>query len=79
MSGSTAKANWRSLAPLGRKGVSAHWFLQLAMGLGRHRARRAGADLRIFVFDFSFPSDGARNVRREGILLFFVIVHVDAI
>jgi hypothetical protein len=49
------------------------------MGLGRHRARRAGADLSIFVFDFNFPSDRARNVRRGGISLFFVIVRVDAI
>jgi hypothetical protein len=29
--------------------------------------------------DFNPPSDGARNVRRGGTSLFFVIVRVDAI
>jgi hypothetical protein len=32
------KANWRSLAPCGRKVLSAHWFLHLAKPSGRHPA-----------------------------------------
>ena len=64
------KANWRSLAPFGRKGLSAHWFLQVLAASKWRGARCAGVALRIFLMNFNPPSDGARNVRRGGILLF---------
>jgi hypothetical protein len=57
------KANWRSLAPCGRKGLSAHWFLQVGAAPFWHRAGCASAVLRVFLFDFNVPSDGYRNVR----------------
>lgn len=57
------KANYRSPAPSGRKGLSAHWFLQVGAALFRHRTGCAGAAFRTFLIDFNRPSDAARNVR----------------
>jgi hypothetical protein len=64
------KANWRSLAPFGRKGMSAHWFLRVFATSKWDGARCAGAALRIFLMSFNLRSDGARNVRRGGVPLF---------
>ena len=64
------KANRRSLAPFGRKGLSAHWFLQVFAGSKQRGARCAGAALRTFPMNFNLPSDGARNVRQGGAPLF---------
>ena len=64
------KANWRSLAPFGRKGLSAHWNLQVFATSKRRGARCAGAAQRTFPMNFNTPSDGARNVRRGGAPLF---------
>jgi len=61
--GGQDKANWRSLAPLGRKGLSAHWFLHLAAPSERRLARCRAAALRNFLFNFNSSSDGFRNVR----------------
>src|SRR5882672_9569057 len=68
--GGRDKANWRSLAPFGRKGLSAHWILQVFAASKRRGARCAGAALRTFPMNFNLPSDGARNVRRGGASLF---------
>ena len=64
------KANCRSLAPSGRKGLSAHWFLQVLAASKWRGARCVGAALRTFLINFNPPSDGARNVRLGGALLF---------
>ena len=64
------KANWRSLAPFGRKGLSAHWILQVSAASQRRGARCAGVARLNFLFNFNLLSDGARNVRREGAPLF---------
>ena len=64
------KANWRSLAPFGRKGLSAHWILQVFATSKRRGAMCADAALRTFPMDINLPSDGARNVRRGGTPLF---------
>jgi len=57
------KANWRSLAPFGRKGLSAHWILQVSATSKRRGARCAGAAPQTFPMNFNLPSDGAGNVR----------------
>jgi hypothetical protein len=57
------KANWRSLAPSGRKGLSAHCFLHLVAPSERRPARCRAAALRNFLFNFNSSSDGFRNVR----------------
>ena len=64
------KANWRSLAPFGRKGLSAHWILQVFAASKRRGATCAGAALRTFPMNFNLLSDGARNVRRGEAPLF---------
>jgi hypothetical protein len=64
------KANWRSRTPFGRKGLSAHWILQVFATSKQRGARCAGAALRTFPMNFNLPSDGARNVRPGGAPLF---------
>ena len=61
--GGRDKANWRSLAPFGRKGLSAHWILQVSATSKRRGARCAGAAPQTFPMNFNLPSDGAGNVR----------------
>jgi hypothetical protein len=73
------KANWGSLAPFGRKGLSAHWFLQVFAASKWRGARCAGVALCIFLMNFSTPSDGARNVRRVGARYFFAVMRASAI
>jgi hypothetical protein len=77
------KANCRSLAPFGRKGLSAHWFLQIFATSKWRDARCAGGALRTFPVNFNLRSDGARNVRRGGAPLFSspscALVRFDAI
>ena len=46
------KANWRSLAPCGRKSLSAHWFLHLARPSERHVARCSDRPREISSFEF---------------------------
>ena len=46
------KANWRSLAPFGRKGLSAHWILQVFATSKWRCATCAGAALRDFPDEF---------------------------
>jgi hypothetical protein len=58
------KANWRSRASSGRKGLSAHWFLQVSAATEWHGARCASVALRAFLMHFNLPGDGNRNVRR---------------
>ena len=58
------KANWRSLAPLGRKGLSAHWILQVLAASTWRGAKCVVAALRTFPMNFNLVRDGARNVRR---------------
>ena len=58
------KANYRSLAPVGRKGLSAHWFLQVFAASKWPRATCGGAALRTFPMNFNLVRDGARNVCR---------------
>jgi hypothetical protein len=53
------KANWRSPAPFGRKGLSAHWFLQVFAASKWPGARCAGAARRTFPMNFNLPRDGA--------------------
>ena len=72
------KANWRSLAPFGRKGLSAHWILQVFAASKWPSAMCAGAALRTFPMNFNLPSDGARNVRRGGARYFFAIMRASA-
>jgi hypothetical protein len=68
----TARYSGSSIrAPCGRKVLSAHWFLQVGTALFWHHEGCARVALRIFLFDFNPPSDGARNVRRGGAILFF--------
>jgi hypothetical protein len=64
------KANWRSLAPFGRKGLSAHWILQVFAASKWLSAMCAGAALRIFPMNFNLVRDGARNVPRSEATLF---------
>ena len=64
------KANWRSLAPFGRKGLSAHWIVQVFAVSKWRCAKCAGAALRTFPMNFNLVRDGARNVRRGGATLF---------
>ena len=61
--GGQDKANWRSLAPSGRKGLSAHWFLQVSAASEWHLGRWRGAAFRNFLFYFNSSSDGFCNVR----------------
>jgi hypothetical protein len=53
------KANWRSLAPCGRKALSAHWFWRWRMA-GTERAR-AGASSRI-AMGIKAPSASRRTL-----------------
>jgi hypothetical protein len=64
------KANWRSLAPFGRKGLSAHWILQVFAASKWPSAMCTGAVLRIFPTNFNLVRDGARNVHRGEATLF---------
>jgi hypothetical protein len=73
------KANWRSLAPSGRKGLSAHWFSHLAAPSERHSARCHAAALRNFPFDFNCSSDGSAMCAEEGARRLFALPRVDAI
>src|SRR5579863_2094974 len=64
------KANWRSLAPFGRKGLSAHWFLQVFAASKLRGATCADAALRTCPMNFNLVKDGARNVPRSEASLF---------
>jgi hypothetical protein len=77
--GGQDKANWRSLTPSGRKGLSAHWFLHLATPSERHSARWRAAALRSFLFDFNSSSDGSATCVDESARRLFATLRVGAI
>jgi hypothetical protein len=58
------KANWRSRTPFGRKGLSAHWFLQVFAASKWPSAMCTGAALRTLLINFNLVRDGAHNVHR---------------
>jgi len=64
------KANWRSLAPCGRKGLSAHWILQVFATSKWTGATCSDDAHRIFLMSFNLVGDGAHNVHRGGVTLF---------
>ena len=73
------KANWRSLAPSGRKSLSAHWFLHLATSSTGHRAK---CDLPLFeisLFISIFRAMALAMCVEEEPRYFFAIMRATAI